>query len=446
MTAAGALRPVDATVPGVLRLAVPVTLANISTPLLGLASSTVVGRLGEAHLLAAVAVATTIVNFLFWGMGFLRMGTAALVAQARGAGDEEARRVALARALALAVALGAALIALSRWLGDLGFAAMGASERATQAARLYFDVRIWSAPFALVNYVVLGALLGSGRATLALAIQAGLNLTNAGLAILFVAALGWGLAGAAWATLIAEALIAVAGLVAFRRMGWRFLASRAAILERSGLRRTLGMNRDIMIRTAALLAAFALFTAMAARMGDVEMAANAVLMTLFTLVSYGLDGFATAAEQMAGQSVGARDEAGFRRAMRVAAWFCLALGALGALAALLGGGALIDLMTTNEETRAASRALLAYAALTPLVGAPAFLLDGVFIGATWTRDMRRLMLAALAIFLLALAALKGFGAAGLWSALLIFLAARGALQFWRYPALTRATFARRRAD
>lgn len=435
-------RRVEASPRAVLALALPVTLANIATPLLGLVDSTVVGRLGEAHLLAAVAAAATVVNFVFWLMGFLRMGTAGLVAQARGAGDVEARRLALARALALAAGLGALLIALSRPLGDLGFALIGASEAVTLAARTYFDVRVWSAPFALVNYVVLGALLGAGRATLGLAMQAGLNLVNAALAVLFVMGLGWGLAGAAWATLIAEALTALAGLLGFRALGWRFAASRDEMFERAGFLRMLAMNRDIMIRTAALLAAFGVFTAMGARMGDVAMAANAVLMTLFTLLAYGLDGFATAAEQMAGQSVGARDAPGFRAAVRMAGLFCVGLGAAGALLAYVGGGALIDLMTTHAATRATANDLLIYAALTPLVGAPAFLYDGVFIGATWTADMRRLMLAALAIFLVALVALQGFGAAGLWGALLIFLAARGALQAARYPALTRAAFAR----
>jgi MATE family multidrug resistance protein len=435
-------RRVEASARAVLALAVPVTLANIATPLLGLVDSTVVGRLGEAHLLAAVATAATVVNFLFWLMGFLRMGTAGLVAQAKGAGDERARRLALARALCLALGLGLAMIALSRPLGDLGFWLMGASERVTTAARAYFDVRVWSAPFALINYVVLGALLGAGRATLGLAMQAGLNLINAALAIVFVMVFQWGLAGAAWATLVAEALTAGAGVFGFRLLGWGFTAPREDLFERAGFVRMLAMNRDIMIRTAALLMAFSTFTAMGARLGDVTLAANAVLMTLFTLLAYGLDGFATAAEQMAGQSIGARDEAGFRASVRLAGLFCVGLGGLGALAAYAGGGALIDFMTTNEATRVAAKDNLIYAALTPLLGAPAFLYDGVFIGATWTRAMRSLMLAALAIFLVALLALKSFGATGLWIALLIFLAARGVLQAWRFPVLTRRAFAR----
>lgn len=442
MNLAAAPRRVVVTPRAVLGLAVPATLANLATPLLGLVDATVIGRLGEAHLLAAVATATTLVNFVLWLMGFLRMGTAALTAQAAGAGDDDARRLLLARALTLAALIGVALAALSRPLGDLGFALIGASEKATQAARGYFDVRMIGAPFALANYVVLGALLGAGRATLALAMQAGLNLVNAALAILFVTGLGWGLPGAAWATLAAEALTTIAGLIGLRALGWRFDAPRAAIFDSAAMRRLLAMNRDIMIRTAALLLGFGAFTAVGARMGDVTMAANAVLMTLFTLLAYGLDGFAIAAEQMTGQSVGARDENGFRASVRVAGLFCLGFGVAGALLAMLGGGALIELMTTNEATRQAARDLLIFAALTPLLGAPAFLFDGVYIGATWTAPLRGLMLAALAIFLVALLTLKPLGAPGLWSALLIFLAARGALQAWRYSALTRATFAR----
>lgn len=427
---------------GVLALAVPITLANVATPLLGLVDTTAIGRLGEAHLLAAAATATTIVNFVFWLMGFLRMGVAGVVAQAKGAGDDQARRLALARALSLAGAAGLALIAIQRPLGELGFAAIGASERVTQAARAYFEVRVWSAPFAFVNYVVLGALLGSGRAGLGLAMQVALNAVNAALVIAFVMGLGWGLAGAAWATLIAEAATAGAGLIGLRALGWRFSATRAELFEPAGAMRMLAINRDIMLRTAALLSAFTIFTAMGARMGEVTLAANALLMTMFSLIAYALDGFATAAEQMAGQSVGARDERGFRAAVRLAGVFCVGFGCLGALLAYVGGGALIEFMTTDAATRAAAKEVLIYAALTPLFGAPAFLFDGVYIGAVWTVEMRRLMLGALAIFLLALFMLRGFGAAGLWIALLILFLARGALQAWRYPLLTRRTFAR----
>jgi MATE family multidrug resistance protein len=435
-------RTVDASARGVFALALPATLANIATPLLGLVDSTVIGRLGEAHLMAGVAAAGTIVSFVFWLMGFLRMGTAALTAQAIGAGDEEARRLALARALTLAVAIGVVVAAAARPLGDAGFALMGASAQASQAGRAFFDIRALAAPFAFVNYVTLGALFGAGRAGLGLAIQAGLNLVNAALTLLFVAVLDWGVAGAAWGTLIAEALTAAAGLALLRNLGWRFGARRDEILERAGVLRMLVVNRDIMIRTAALLLAFSVFTSMGARAGDVTLAANSILMTMFTIAAYALDGFATAAEQLAGQSVGARDEAGFRGSVKIAGGFIIAVGVVMWLAILLGGGALIDLMTTNEAARAAARDGLALAALTPLFGAPAFLFDGVFIGATWTRDMRWLMLAATAIFLAALFALKGFGTPGLWSALLIFFLARGLLQGWRYPALTRATFSR----
>ena len=436
-----AAKPVEATHRAVLRLAIPLTLAHMTTPLLGLVDATVIGRLGQAHLLGAVAAASTVANFVFWMLGFLRMGTAGLTAQAVGAANADEQRVVLARALALAVGIGVVLIVLQKPLGWLGFALIDASPEVTAAARLYFDIRIWSAPFALVNYVALGALVGSGRADLGLAVQIFLNLLNVALNILFVAGFGWGVAGSAFGTLLSELAAAALGLALFRWLGWRVAAPWREIVERSGLMRMLAVNRDIMIRTAALLFAFGFFTAQGARGGDVTLAANAVLMNLFMLVTYFLDGFATAAEQMAGQSVGARDEAGFRRSVRLAGLWCGGFGVAGLALALAGGEALIDFISTNADVRAAAARDLAFAALAPLVGAPAFLFDGVFIGATWTRDMRNLMLAALALYLAAFMALRGFGNAGLWTALLIFLAARGALQALRYPTLTRRTFA-----
>ena len=201
-----------------------------------------------------------------------------------------------------------------------------------------------------------------------------------------------------------------------------------------------GINRDIMIRSAALIFAFAFFTAQGARGGDIALAANAVLMNLFLVSAYFLDGFATAAEQMCGQSIGARDPAGFRKAVKLTTFWCLAFSTAVSLLALVGGGAFIDIVSTSDGVRHFARAFLPYAALTPLVGALAFEFDGVFIGATWTRDMRNLMLASLAIYLGLFVALKPWGNAGLWIALLGFLAARGALQGWRYRVLVAATF------
>ena len=426
----------------VIRLALPMTLAHMSTPLLGFADAAVIGRLGQPALLGAIAAAAVISDFVFWALGFLRLGTAGMTAQAVGAGDRDEERLTLLRSLVLALALAVLVVALQKPIAWIAFAALDATPAVTAAARAYYDIRIWSAPFALVNYAVLGAVIGRGRTDLGLALQVLINLTNIALNVGLVTLFGLGVRGSALGTLTAEALGTGAGLAVLWHLHGRFPVDLGRLLDRAALGRMMGVNRDIMIRSASLIFAFAFFTAQGARGGDVVLAANAVLMNLFLISAFFLDGFATAAEQMCGQSVGAGDGAGFRRAVALTGLWCVAFSAAVSLLAFLGGGAFIDLVSTSPAVRAAARADLVFAALTPICGAMAFEFDGVFIGATWTRDMRNLMLAALAVYLALFFALRPFGNAGLWLALLGFLVARGALQGWRYTALAGATFPR----
>ena len=444
-TAAGAVpgpKPIVVTHAAVVRLALPMTLAHMSTPLLGFADATVIGRLGQPALLGAIAAAAVIFDFVFWGLGFLRLGTAGMTAQAVGAGDRDEERATLVRALLLAVMLAAVVIALQKPIAWVAFAALDATPTVTEAARAYYDIRIWSAPFALVNYVVLGAVIGRGRTDIGLLLQVLINLGNIALNVTLVVGFGLGVRGSATGTLMAEALGAAAGLAVLLRLHGRFAVDWRRAADAAALKRMLGVNRDIMIRSASLIFAFAFFTAQGARGGDVTLAANAVLMNLFLVTAFFLDGFATAAEQMCGQSVGAGDGAGFRRAVALTSLWCVIFSGGVTLIAFAGGGLFVDAVSTSPAVRETARNFLPFAALTPLVGAMAFEFDGVFIGATWTRAMRDLMLVSLAIYLALFFALRPFGNAGLWLALLGFLGARGALQGWRYNALARATFGR----
>ncbi|GGH10288.1 MATE family efflux transporter [Alsobacter metallidurans] len=440
-----ARRPVAATAASVIALAAPLMLAHLTEPLIGLVDTAVIGRLGEVHLLGAVAIGAVLFDMLFWGLGSLRMSTAGLTAQAHGAGDDRDVALALARALALAVSLGVVLIVLQRPIMAATFALMDTSPAVDAAARAYIAIRIWSGPLALSNYAILGSLIGRGRTDLGLLLQVGLNLTKVAGTILFVPGLGWGIEGAAFATLLAEAIGLLGGVLLLRRIGGlpRGLAW-GAIVEGPALRRMLAVNRDVAIRTVALLSAFAFFTAQGARAGDVALAANAVLYNLFLIGSYFLDGFATAAEQLCGQAVGARDERGFRRTVGLTLGLSLGVGAVVSAAAFVGGSAFIDAISTNEAVREAAKLYLPLAALTPLIGAAAFTFDGVYVGATWTAAMRNLMLAALAIYLAVFyggVALAGaWTNAGLWIAFLVFLGVRGFGQWWLYPGLARRTF------
>jgi MATE family multidrug resistance protein len=426
----------------VVRIALPMTLAHITTPLLGFADAAVIGRLGEAHLLGAINAGAVMFDFIFWGFGFFRMATAGLTAQALGAGDKQEMRAVLMRSLILAGGIGLAIIVLQTLIAAIAFAALGASPEVTEAARVYYDIRIWSAPFAFATYAILGALIGRGRTDLGLSLQIAINVGNIALNVVLVYGLGLGIYGSGLGTLIAEIGGTLAGAAMIFWLDARFYdVPRALLFAREKLRRLTAINIDIMIRTVALLFSFAYFTSLGARGGDVILAANAILMNLFMITAFFLDGFATAAEQMCGQSLGARDEAGFRGVVRLTSFWCVAFSLAVALFAFFGGRYFIDFISTNEAVRTYARAYLPYAALTPLLGALAFEFDGVYIGATWTREMRNLMLLALVLYLGASFALRPLGNAGLWVALLLFLAARSVGQMWLYPRLVRRAFA-----
>jgi len=416
-------------------------IANLTTPLIGIVSTIAIGRLGDATLLGGVAISSVVFDCLFWLFGFLRMGTLAFTAQALGAGENEEMRAPLLRGLVVAALIGASLIALQMPLAAILLDAMGGSEGVTRAAKTYFAIRIWSAPLALANYVVLGWLVGQARARLALAVQIAINLINAAVTAVLVLSLDAGIAGAAIAAVIAEASGLALGLLIARRLNdGQSAIPRAALFDREKLTRMLTVNRDIMIRTAALITVFLFFTAQGARGGDVTLAANAVLNNFLLVSGFFLDGLANAAEQLCGRATGARDRAAFSGAVRlVISWgfgFALVVTAIFALF----GPSLIDIMTASEQVRYGARDYLAFVAVSPLLAVFAFAFDGVYIGATWAREMRNLMMAALVSFLIAWLALRPYGNAGLWGALLAFYAARGGLQALRYPAMLHASF------
>jgi MATE family multidrug resistance protein len=426
----------------ILVLALPMTLSHVTTPLLGLVDATVIGRLGEAHLLGAVALGAVIFDFVFWSFGSLRMATAGLTAQATGAGNRHEVDLTLARAFLVAGATGLLLILLQWPIAALAFSMAGASQAVTYALSTYFFIRIWAAPFTLANYVILGSTLGRGRTDLGLLLQVAINVANIAFTMALVLGFGLGIAGAAIGTALAEVLGTGLGIVVLRRLGSNPLAvAWHEILNRAAMLQTLAMNRDIMIRNVALILAFSIFSALGARSGDVTLAANAVLYNMFLIGGYFLDGFATAAETLCGQSIGARDERSFRRAIRLSLGWSLGFGLAVSSVFLVGGGFFIDFVSTNPEVRSYARDYLMFAALTPFFGAAAFAFDGIYTGATWTRSMRDLMVIAFMAYGAILLVAGDLGNTALWIALLIFLSARGLGQFILYPRLAKKTFA-----
>jgi MATE family multidrug resistance protein len=268
-----------------------------------------------------------------------------------------------------------------------------------------------------------------------------INVINIVLTATLVLAFGYGVAGAAIGTALAEVIGVVLGIVVLRRLGSDPLSvTWAEILNRAAMIQTMAMNRDIMIRNVALIAAFSIFSILGARSGDVTLAANAVLYNMFLIGGYFLDGFATAAETLCGQCIGARDERNFRRAVGLSLFWSFGFGLAVFALFFFGGGPFIDFVSTNADVRAYAREFLIFAALTPLFGAAAFAFDGIYTGATWTVAMRNLMVMAFALFVIVLFFMREAGNTGLWIAFLVFLAVRGSGQALLCPRLTKATF------
>lgn len=426
-------------------IALPASIAFITEPVVGIIDTAVIGQLGDSGLLGGVVLGAVAFDVIFSFAFFLRLGTAGLTAQAVGARDKHDGLLHLARSIVVAIILGLVVLTLAAPLHFVFTATLAPGENVAPAFSDYFYVRLWSVPFVLINYVILGWLYGRAAATTGMALQLLLNAVNIVLSLWFVLGLNWGVPGVAWSTVIAQAVAAFAGLAVVLRHygGLRPIIAAtplAALGDMVAVRRMMGLSRDLIIRTLALMTAFAYFAAQGSRMGEIELSANAILLHLFFVSAYFLDGIAQAAEQLCGKAVGANWRPAFERATRLALGWGLAIaGGLSAVLLILGPLA-IDMMTTNEAVREMARVYLVMAALTPLAGMPAFVYDGIMIGATLNETMRNGMLASLAIYIaLALILQPLLGLWGLWIAFNVLLAGRAAIYAWaierRKPAL-----------
>jgi MATE family multidrug resistance protein len=411
----------------VWKIAAPIVLSNATVPILGAVDTGVVGQLGLAAPIGAVGIGAIILTSLYWVFGFLRMGTSGMVAQSAGAGDRAEVAAHLSRALLVAGAAGLALIALQWPLFAGAFVLAPASAEVEGLAQSYLSIRVWGAPATIALYAVTGWLIAQERTRAVLVLQLWMNGVNVILDLWFVLGLGWGVPGVAVATLIAEWSGLALGLwlcrAAFAAPDWR---DAARVFDRAKLLRMGRVNGDIMLRSVMLQACFTSFLFVGARFGDVTLAANQILLQFLEITAYALDGFAFSAEALVGQAVGAKSRDHVRRAAILSSIWGVAGAALLGLAFWLAGPAIIDLMATDGAVRETARAYLPWVAMAPLIGVASWMFDGIFIGATMTREMRNAMLASALLYLLAAMLLvPAAGNHGLWAALMILNAARG---------------------
>ncbi len=421
----------------VLGVAIPIVLANATIPILGAVDTAVVGQLGLAVPIGAVGIGAIIITAIYWLFGFLRMGTTGLTAQAIGSGEKSETSALLVRGIIIGVVAGLILIVtqVPVFLGALQLSP--ASIEVEDLAQKYLQIRVYSAPAAIALFGITGWLIAKEKTRAVLLLQLVLNGINIVLDLVFVLKLGWGVEGVAIATLIAEWSGFIFGLwlvrEGFNNSYWK---NWTQIFDRVRLMQMAKVNGDIMIRSILLEIGFVSFLFLGSSFNDATLAANQILIQFLSITVHALDGFAFAAETLVGQALGAKNRLLFRRAVVMTSQWGLGTVILMALSFFVFGNSIINIMTTAEDVRTVSYEYLPWMVAAPLAGVAAWMLDGIFIGATRTADMRNMMFISFCVYLIALAILLPiYGNHGLWGSLIIFSIARGVTLGFKYPAL-----------
>ncbi len=424
----------------VLSIAVPIVLSNATVPILGAVDTGVVGQMGLAAPIGAVGIGAVILSAFYWVFGFLRMGTVGLTAQADGQGDAGEVAALLSRALMIGLGAGVVIIALQSVLFWAAFHVSPASAEVEGLARQYMALRVWSAPAAIALYGITGWLIAQERTRAVLVLQLWMNGLNIALDFWFVIGLGWGVQGVAFATTLAEWSGFALGLwfcrAVFAGAAWR---AWAQVFDSARWRRMMGVNSDILVRSLLLQAIFVSFMFLGAGQGDATLAANQVLIQFLMIASYALDGFAFSAETLVGKAYGARAPARVRRAALLVWGWGMASAVVMGCAFAIFGMIIIEIMTTAPDVRDIARLYLPYLVVLPVIGCSAFMLDGIFVGATRSRDMRNMMALSFVVYIASVMLLvPTLGNHGLWLAMLISFIARAVTLGARYPALERS--------
>jgi len=420
----------------ILRLAIPNIISNISVPLLSTVDTALMGRMSALHV-GAVGIGAMIFNFVYWNFGFLRMGTTGITAQAYGREDESDSLLTLARALLVALFLAFAVLIFQKPLADISFYLMNISEGQYAMVSEYFFIRIWAAPATLALYALMGWYFGMQNAIFPLILTIFINIVNIAFSFLFIVSYGMEVDGVAWGTVIAQyAGLALALLLfALRYRSLLKHLQEQVLLEWRELSKFLLINRDIFIRTVCLTFAFGFFYSQSAAVGATLLAVNVILQQFISWMSYGVDGFAYASESLVGKYAGAKNEAKTTQAIRLSFFWGMSLAALYSLVFWLFSQPLLQIFTDQADLIAASQPYLIWVIVLPLAATPSYLWDGIYIGLTASTAMRNSMLISLLLFLVAYYLLaNSLGNHALWLALLIFLLARGIIQWLLYKS------------
>lgn len=425
-----------------IRLAIPIILANSAVPLLGLVDTAVIGQTGTASDLGAIALAALVFSFVYWGFGFLRMGTTGFIAQALGANDHNELHALVFRTIFLGLIIGVSLIILQKPIAFIATYFLNASPEVNDRVRDYFYIRIWGAPATLITFSLLGTLIGMGWTKQLLWVQLLLNGLNMTLNVLFVVTLNMGVKGIALGTILAEwtvlffALYLLLGKMGISEPWQRFKTLQHTILNRDRVVALFKVNRDIMIRTLALISGFAWFAQQGANLGDSVLASNHILLQFVSLSAFFLDGYANVAEMKIGHAYGAKDKIRFNREVTETTVLAGVTALCLALMVFAGAHVFIPWFAQDPNVQTTALQYKNLAAIYIFVSFGAFQLDGIFIGATHTKAMRNSTLIALAVLIALGTWWTGlYQNTGLWWALIMYVITRAVVLGLYYPRI-----------
>ncbi|MCF0174026.1 MAG: MATE family efflux transporter [Bacteroidales bacterium] len=427
----------------ILKLAIPSILANITVPLVGLVDTAVAGRLGDTAALGAIAIGSMLFDLLYWNFGFLRVGTGGVTAQAFGREDNKDIMKSLVQGLGTALAGAILLISIQWAFAAAAFAILDCSPQVEALAREYFFIRIWAAPATLSLFVFRGWFIGMQNTVIPMSVDITINLVNVGASIYLGLFSPLGFPGIAWGTLIAQysglALAITLMLVKYSNL-FDHIDLKGSF-SREHLKTFFGMNGNLFIRSLCFMGIYCGYTSLASKFGDTPLAVSGIIMKLFMLYSYFTDGFAYAGEALTGRYIGSRDEARLKRTLRLLFNWTIALGAVSMAVYGFGGKWMIRALTTEPHVLDAANSYIIWMIIMPLASCPAFMWDGIYIGATASTQMRNSMILAcvgfFAIFFL-LQPLLGFNA--LWYAYIGHLVIRTVFLTAIWPRTYREIF------
>ncbi|MEO0638107.1 MAG: MATE family efflux transporter [Bacteroidota bacterium] len=412
----------------ILRLAIPNILTNLSVPLLGIVDTALMGHLDSPIYLGAVAIGGTVFSFLYWGMGFLRMGTTGLAAQAFGEKNAAQQALILTHALSVALIAGILLVAFQVPIAHLSFWLIPGEADIMEQAQIYFFIRIFAAPATISLYALNGWFLGMQNARIPMILAITGNIVNIGLSVLLVVHYEMGVAGVAWATVGAQYLTFGLSLILFSIFYFSKLQlpNKDAILDPQGLQKFFLVNADIFLRTVCLIFVFAFFTAQSSLLGPIVLAANQIVRQFQDIMAYGVDGFAFATESLVGRYMGAKDEENLRKALRLLFIWGIGLGLLFGIIYAVFGRVLLYIFTDQLPVIDVAQDYLIWIVFISIFASVAFMYDGAYIGATASKAMRNTMLfSTIVVFLPAYyLSLPWLEDHALWFSMLMFMLAR----------------------